>query len=765
MKKLLCVFIALIMVFSSFAVYADTETLFAAFENAPLSASTRTEMTITLNKPFDFINQLISEEDMYDMPVDIQMLAESACSITESIDMEYSISEDMKQMKYAASTEINMPLEFSEDFKADIWAQIGIWLDMDLTDESAPKLEVIYKVPFSNKYLVLDYADLIEQDEYSAQQLIEYMDNYTSKDMVDELKSFYKETVLENMTIKETSTNREYVLTADDAGFKKIIKSAAEKMYDIIMEALGVQEEIDNEEYRYQFEEYLSVFENFQILGKDGFKIRVSLKNKQLSISDVSMHVNCNLYDAVTEFGGDMSNYDREMWWLDFTINVKTAYDKVNQKLDITFPELTEENSRKMFDSDYDYIPMYERIYIDTTSEIIPDSNGNFSIPLEDAMSGCYIAKKYYSVQDGKITINCPENDKYSFTTAEMNVGSDVLTVDGVETKLYTSVAALEDGSVMIPIDAVVAITGYELSDFYQYNIDDGKFNTNVVLVRPNPDYEEDDDYDYISPWIYLYEDGAPVVNNDELYIPLKNTMLELGITEENITAADGKIIVTNDNPEIPEFTEIKFTEFSNVVYVDSVAVTLANPVTEINGKAYFPSQLLESINCTVESVTYYFEDAPNYGIDIRRDLLDYDDYNWVDTYSEYNYIYISDEGKPLIIDGEYYLPLWPLMGELMVSGDDILEIDNTVSVISAHPSTGFKAMVINGTSVTMDDKQFTLTKPMIDIEGKKYLPAQFVPTVLGGTITGISISYDEDYQVYTISADVPNPAYVAEEE
>jgi len=294
-----------------------------------------------------------------------------------------------------------------------------------------------------------------------------------------------------------------------------------------------------------------------------------------------------------------------------------------------------------------------------------------------------------------------------------------------------------------------------------QQYFNDDEVETSVTLFRKNPDFvEEEDDYVYVSSSVHIYEDGAPVVNNNELYIPLKKAMLEMGILEENISYADGKITVTNDNPDIPEFEEIRFTEFSNVVYVDSVAVTLNNIVTETNGKAYIPSQLFEKINCTIEYITYYFEDTPNYSVCISRNLLEYNDYDWVDTYSEYIYLYIEEEGKPVIVDGEYYLPLWPLMGELMVSGDDIMEIDNTVTVISAHPSTGFRTMVISGTSVTMDDKQFSLTKPMIDIGGKKYLPPEFVSVVLGGNVYSVNINYNEGYQYYSIDAEVPNPAY-----
>ena len=64
MKKILCSVLVWVMVLGCVGVYADTEVLFNAMDKTVLSADVHTELGVKLNKPFEFISQLISEEDM-----------------------------------------------------------------------------------------------------------------------------------------------------------------------------------------------------------------------------------------------------------------------------------------------------------------------------------------------------------------------------------------------------------------------------------------------------------------------------------------------------------------------------------------------------------------------------------------------------------------------------------------------------------------------------------------------------------------------------
>jgi len=757
MKRLLSLFLAVMML--STVAFADTETLFAALEKEPESAEVHTELSMKLNKPFEFIDEIMAGDDYAeDIPIDIKMLAESTCSLSEAVDMSYVSSDDGKKLKAAMTSQITLPLAFNDSLKADIWAQIGIWIDMDMTDLENPVFKLIYKVPFSTKYLVLDYAEVMEAAELSADELAAQLSGFDGGEMQAELNAFLKQVVTENAVIREQSSNRDYLITIDDSGFKNIIKAVAEKTYELIDNALMVQGMVDREDYRYQLEQYLAVLDEFTVLGEGGLKIAVSLASRQIKLVNVTLHINCNMYDVVTAFGGDMSIFDREKWWLDIVFGIKSTYKNVGKAVKVDFPVLTEENSQNMLSPDYlDYESEYESIYISTHKPIEPDGDGYFAVLLQDTMAGCGISKKYYSVDGDKILIT-PREGQYDFSAAEMTVGSDKIVVDGKEIKLSAAVSKSADGEIFVPVDAVEKMTGYRLESA-SYSLADEEFAFNsVVLKRQNPDYvEEEYENDYVSPWAYVYGKGKPVVKNGEVYVPLKDAMLEFGVKEDEIKVDNSVITAESKDGNVPEFGKIQFREFGREVVVDDEKLVLKNPVIEQGGKAYFPAELLEKLGCTLQSVSYSFEDK-SYDIGFYRKLV-YDDNEWL-KYHEFNYLSVDDAGGPVVKNGEYFLPLNPLMGELKVRAENIKESGSKISVTSENPVTGFSTLTIDGVNVTKDSEKYLLTGPVFKKDGKNYVPAQFVENVLGGSLGSVEIYYDENSRFCRYNIQVPNPIY-----
>ena len=759
MKKFLCVVLSLVIVLSSIVAYADTDTLFNAGKNIK-SANTHTEFTVRLNKPFDFITE-ITEELGDTAPIDLKKLLESGFSITENADISYSVSEDNKKVKLAAVSELDVPLVINSDFKADIWARTGMWLEMDITDEENPVLYIIYKTPFSNKYYVIDYSDIRELDDFSHEKFMEGMKSVSNDELFGGDEKFFKELILDNVKIEEKTSNKLYRITTDDTGFKNIVKGIAGKLFDAILEALAVYEEIDNQEWRYQFEEYISVIDDYQILGKDGISATVTLDGGNLKFVDYSMHINFNLHDLITAYGGDLEEYNRDLWEIDFTISSKTEYENVNEDIKIDFPEITEENSNRILNPTPYYYENYSRISINPHNEIEIDENGMFLVDLSSAMSGSYIAKQYYIVEDGIITIT-PREGQYDFVQAKMTAGSDVINIDGNEFTMSHKVEENEK-NVLIPVDALTYMMGYELS-YISGEPTDGRMHISMYREIDN---EESDDV-YISPVLSFYKYESIVYSNNELYLPFKSLMLAFGIEEESIVSDNEGVYVQNFDEKIPEFSEIKLVSGSNEVYINGEKNILDNVVVESDGQIYVPKQMIMLLDCNIRGIELYFDNTQTnvewYNVNIfRNKIAEKNKDNYKDEYvSEILYCFIDEEGLPVTVDGEYYVPLNPFMGELEIRLENIIEDGETVTVIADDPRSGFETMTINGTDVKIDDVSYTMTKPMIYRNEKYYLPLEFVTDIKNGNDLYVNINYGKSI-TYSMSFYLPNPLYVGE--
>ena len=758
MKRFICVVLSLVIVLSSIVAYADTDTLFNAGKDIK-SANTHTEFTVRLNKPFDFITELT--EELGDTgPIDLKKLLESGFSITENADVSYSVSEDGQKVKLAAVSEVDLPLVINSDFKADIWTRTGMWLEMDITNEENPVLCFIYKIPFSNKYYVIEYSDIRELDDFSHEDFMAGMKAVNNDELFGGDEQFFKELILENIKIDEKTTNKIYRVTVDDKGFKNIVKGISEKLFDTIMETLAVYEEIDNLEWRYQFEEYMSVIDNYQLIGKDGISATVTLDGGKLKFVDYSMHINFNLYDLITAYGGDLEEYKRDLWEIDFTISSKIGYENVNKDIKIDFPEITEENSNRILNAP-DYYGAYDMINIRPRNEIEFDENGMFLVDLPSAMSGSYIAKQYYSVEDGVITIT-PREGQYDFVQAKMNVGSDVINVDGTEFTMSHKVSE-DENYVLIPIDALTYMMDYVICGA-NHNIDRG----NIMVRMDRVNFTDEEDSAYVAQNIYIHCQGKPVIENNEIYLPLELIMERFGVSNDQIAKTENEVTITNSSVNIPEFSELKITYGSCEVYINGESKILDNQVIIKDQKVYVPKQFLRLIDCKMQNISLYSEDdsneIANYSVVILRNKIA--ERNKEKEVNEYIprelYCSIQEDGPPVMDNGEYYVPLNPFMGELAIRLENIIEDGETVTVIADDPQSGFETIVIKGTDVKIDDTNYTMKKPMIYKNEKYYLPMEFVTDIKDGNGLYVNINYGKSI-TYSMSLYLPNPLYTGE--
>lgn len=501
MKKLLCITLTLIIMLSSFVAYANTDALVDAWLKDIKSANSKLDISFKLNRPLEFMNEL-TKNDVYSDETSnalIEGFVSSLLNSGASVDMASSISEDYKKIKASSEIQLNVPVEAGDSFKADLWAKFGFWMDIDITDETNPVLKYIFKIPFTDKYYVMDYVKMSDTDSASVDGFVQYMAKYTDAKFVDEFNSFFANLMKKHMTITNKGGGV-YEVSADDKSFKAMLREGSAefmKIFDDAMAVYGYETESDVD-YKSEINNAFDVIDSIQILGTEGFKGTVTVKNGYVTLTDFALHICVNISDVAAALSQDMSLYDREKLWIDVTMYTKASYDNINKNVNVVFPKIDESNVVDVFE-----------------------------------------------------------------------------------------------------------------------------------MYRYEDDYYDDEFYDnYISPWLYVAQEGTPVVVNDELYMPLRDSMLEFGVNPENIIVNSGEILVTADDIGILEFTEIKFNEFSNVVYINGQSVTLDNPVVERDGKAYFPKQLMEHLNCTVERFSYYIdEEIPCYDIQCYREWYGYDEY------------------------------------------------------------------------------------------------------------------------------------------
>lgn len=746
MKKIISMMVVICMLMCSVTAFADTDVLFDVMCTRFLSADSHTEYSIELDSPLSFISALTDEDYETLSPVDFQQLAESTMDFTEVISTSACVSEDFNMMKFALESEMEVPLRFNDNLTADIWAKVGVWLDMDVSDINKPELDIILKIPFSAKYIVLEYGDLAENG-VDAEKIRDTVRRYGDTEFAKDFNQKVIQLVKDNSDIKEVRKNKEYVISIDDAGAKKVFAGMFDLSYEIMKE--------NNDPNLYQFEEilpqiteYAEKFNDIQLLGKDGFKTKIIIdKGKPVSCEAV-LDINANIYDIMEAFETDMSDFDRQDWVLDLTIRTNTAYSSVNEVKDVHMPQINEDNSfnpARIFSYEDD------TAFTILTQYPLDTDKDKLMIPLRDCMTG--VGLYNYSVADGAVTINA-EREKYGFENAVFTVGSDKLIIDGEEYDLFLPVEKNENGLIIVPAEAVEILTdsyldavdfSFEIGVYTLYFLRNPHILEDVEAVgmqdeyydEYTDEYYEDNSYSY---YHYFDFEGRPVQKNNVYYIPARELFITMGYPVDGMSFENGRFTIKNADGEPQEFNELILCENSPIVYKNGVEISLSNPVREIDGKMFVPEDLFEKIDCSLSYVEYSF----NYNesnVSLHRNKYEYV-YDYY--YSEYEYISFEDVAV-VKDDTGYYLPLRKLMNSMNIADENITCENDVVKIVGSKEENGFELITLTENKVELDGVEYTLKSSLKEIDGSKYVPAQFFTDILGGKLVSVEISYGEE--------------------
>jgi hypothetical protein len=464
MKKVVCTLLMVVMLMSAFCAYASTDAIFEAFTTEVLSANSNIKMSLKLNRPFE----LLDNSDYY-TEIKPSDMVNSFANMEYDANMAYSMSEDKKIIKLGMDMQLDLPLEVGENFKADIWAKVGMWMDMDLTDTENPVYKLIFKIPFSDKYYVMDFGLNAGEEDFAL--MFEQLNNILNSSVMDVYSKKCYESIKNNFTLKSLGANR-YELSADDKAFKAVLKD----ILDMSVEMLGNTEE--KEEFAKMTEEAFKQLENITILGERGMKTEFTLSGTHIIQGKTEMHICLNIYDIMSQFGEDIEGMVRESSYMDFDIIYDVTMTDINKPVTVEFPVLTEDNSVNMYEpyeyeEDYyeDYISPYSYAYDDAAPVII---DGELYVPIRSFMNSIEIEDDKIGYADGAVTIDATDKGILEFNTLQLNVGSCDIYHNGQKQTMTKPVIAL-NGKTYCPmqflnyINCTVESYGYDFEENETY--------------------------------------------------------------------------------------------------------------------------------------------------------------------------------------------------------------------------------------------------------------------------------------------------------
>lgn len=401
MKKWIAALLAGMMVCMNVAVFAltpeDFETAVnAKFNSAKAEFVMKAEIT---DWNAEFFEELF-ETDFSELP-----------SAEMKYDMVITTAQDMKQIQAKIDMAITTVPEIADETPYHATA----YLDFDVSDETAPKYQVIMKAADSEKYQVMDYMQLP-----GAEEMMAMIANLTAQENVSAWNEVLKASLPELK--KEYKANTETV-TLNDAQTKKAIVGIVQVMREMFAAtgedgALEALPQDAQSEIQMAAEAIATALKDVKLFAEDGVVVTTTLDavTKQLQSIDCMVKIDTNLTEAATEllkgFGVDMNVSEilpKEKADFKAQISFNMAYsDWNNETLKVEFPMLTAENTEYLTDDAVDENAV--NIYYDGKKIDFKDvqpviENDRTLVPIRHFCNGLGIGDENIQYDDGVVTI------------------------------------------------------------------------------------------------------------------------------------------------------------------------------------------------------------------------------------------------------------------------------------------------------------------------------------------------------------------------
>lgn len=477
MKKIVAFLISMLVLTTSvFANVSIPKELMSYPEN--FTAECKVSVSIDDNSDIrQLIEEVVAKDNsmMSFLGIDIFNFLTAMFEYNSDITVKASISPDYTKVKLAMTNDDVFSSVVSSNLNYTINSKSGLWLDVDLTNEESPKVDVIFMAPTSDKYRYIGAG------EYIPKETLPLIKTYLSPNVTQKIKDKYAQLLSDNSTVEKIGTKYTISMTNDD--YLALVKAISEfnPFYagstsgEASDEDLGEELTPDFENINVMGEELTTGFENITIFGKDGLTASYTLKNGQISRTETNADISLNISEIAKAMGEEWP-YEAQG-----IINIKLSeVDNISKigTTEVKLPDLTESNSislnkiideNKESEEDYADYMEYPYGYVSVYDEIVFVENGNYYVPLRSILEDGYDDFVSIDYQDGVVTVTSEYFDKFN-----------TLTVKIPDSKIYTDGTEQDCGGVMLVNDTTYVdsrlfteVFGWELSDISHNMLDD----------------------------------------------------------------------------------------------------------------------------------------------------------------------------------------------------------------------------------------------------------------------------------------------------
>lgn len=505
MKKLLSVLLCGIMLLSLatgvFASELDPLTRkYNSFEAAM-------EIWVENNKPLDFLAAVAEEVNM-----DFKTCAEEVAKTKITAEVKANLSEDYLSGQVYVSYTYSVPVKFGENFKIDAYVKENQWIDYDFSTPENTKILSIQENKFSGKYdyMLMDAESLSESDIESIKRMVELIKTSLTDGIVE--WSDISKTAFEKYATVEKTDGYVTATLTEDAFIDMLFDMATgflstDAMKDILEFA---EVELNEEALEAEIVEMAKETVKSVNIFADNDALTIKFKTDEkgyMTECEEKLHFDFNIAEMAQALGAtleDIAPVTVENSDVDFYICAKATYANVNEGVNVSFPELTEENSRDLYaeiveiDSMYDdyvlYVPEVIRAsYVDGFS-----TDGKHYVNFEDFINSSNYSYDNLtgsrSVDDmGNVTLVF-NSDFVNNVTVTGNVNSDEYTLGEYKLMCNKPFRVIND-ALYVNVDVLTAVLNCKVRSIEIVYISGTEPNPepvyNYSLIRPNPGYVE----------------------------------------------------------------------------------------------------------------------------------------------------------------------------------------------------------------------------------------------------------------------------------